>query len=242
VVFFEGHYINGGVQRFAGDEQHLAMQREVLEAFSRADIPEVVRLMDKHFGDHNYGMWHLFRDAQRKIFGQILEPHLKEIDASFKQIYDRHYPIMQEMRALNVPIPDVLETVRKVILNSDLRESLQSADIVRLQKFFDEFQKGAVELDAALSLIAGRTLEMQMEELRTRPEDTELLQKIDSLAKVLEQLHLQANLWRSQNMLFAISREHLGEMKARAERGDDGARKWVEAFHNLESYMHVRTD
>jgi len=242
VVFFEGHYINGGVQRFAGDEQHLAMQREVLEAFSRADIPEVVRLMDKHFGDHNYGMWHLFRDAQRKIFGQILEPHLKEIDASFKQIYDRHYPIMQEMRALNVPIPDVLETVRKVILNSDLRESLQSADIVRLQKLFDEFQKGAVELDAALSLIAGRTLEMQMEELRTRPEDTELLQKIDSLAKVLEQLHLQANLWRSQNMLFAISREHLGEMKARTERGDDGARKWVEAFHNLESYMHVRTD
>ena len=35
----------------------------------RGDFPEVLRLMDRRFGDSNYSLRSLFHDEQRNLFG-----------------------------------------------------------------------------------------------------------------------------------------------------------------------------
>jgi len=242
VVSFEGHYLNGGVQKFPGEEKYVLMRKEIKEAFSRSDLPEVIRLMDKHFGDHNFGLWHLFKDEQRKIFHQILESHMEDINRSFKQTYDHDYPLMQVMHGVGIPLPETLEMIRRSVLNSSLKEALEGADVDRLQNLSEEIRRWPVTLDVAgLSLTAVKKIESLMEELQKKPDDIKILQTLNSIAQASDELKLKPNLWKSQNILFSLSQQQLAGMKARAEKGDESAKAWVERFENLERLMYVRT-
>ena len=71
--------MNGGVREFLGEQEFYAMQQEIKSAFEKSDTPSVIRLMHKHFGTHNYSLWHLFRDEQRKIVNQVLNNDLRKI-------------------------------------------------------------------------------------------------------------------------------------------------------------------
>jgi len=93
VLHLGDHNIIGGVREYMGDEPFSLMRQEIQNAFGRSDVPDVIRLMDTHFETHNYSLWHLFRDEQRKVLGQILESTLNEVEASFRQIYERSFPI-----------------------------------------------------------------------------------------------------------------------------------------------------
>lgn len=241
VIYFDGHYISGGVQAFAGDEKYEAMKKEIEEAFAKSDIPEVVRRMDAHFGHHNYGMWHLFRDAQSSIFRQILKPQLLEISASFKQIYDHRYPVMQVMKNVGVPLPPILADVRRYVLNSELEKALKDGDAESCQRLIEEMVKWPIVFDPALTLIASRRVESLMEKLKEKPDDMATLRAVNSIVKALNDIHLEPNLWKSQSILFSISRQNFNDMKSRAEKGDEAAKKWMELFTDLENYMHVRT-
>ncbi|MGA9099068.1 MAG: DUF3536 domain-containing protein [Methanotrichaceae archaeon] len=241
VVYFDEHYISGGVQRFEGDDKYEAMKKDIEDAFARSDIPEVIRQMDKNFGDHNYGMWHLFKDAQNQIFKQILKPQLQEISTVFKQIYDHHYPTMQIMKNVGAVMPPVLIDVRRHVLNGKVERSIVDKDVGKLQKLVEEAGKWPIDFDPALTLIASQQINGLMEKLREKPDDVALLQTVSQIIKALNDIRLGLDLWKSQNILFSIIKQHLGEMKARAEKGDDAVKKWMELFESLENDMHVRT-
>ena len=66
------HNVNSGVRFFRGDEAFQQLVAEFSEAFNRADFPQVIRLMDKHFGESYYSLKNLFRDEQRKVLGASL--------------------------------------------------------------------------------------------------------------------------------------------------------------------------
>jgi len=242
VLFFEGHYLDGGVQHFTSEEAYEIMRDEIKGAFSRSNIPEAIRLIDKHFGAHNYGFWNLFRDEQIRIFDQILERTNEEISNSFRMIYDHHYALIQVMKDLSVPLPDPLETIRRFVLNREIRKALQDLDISKLQKVAGEVEKAPADLDMAkLSLLAGQKVDLLMERLLKKPDDIEQLSSINDLSKALDDLSLQPRLWKTQNILFSISKQMISGMQAKAEKGDEAARKWIEQFQRLEGYMHVRT-
>ncbi len=241
VIYFDEHYISGGVRRLESDDQYEAMKKDVEDAFARSDIPDVIRQMDKNFGDHNYGMWHLFKDAQNQIFRQILKPQLQEASAMFKQIYDHHYPTMQIMKNVGVVIPPVLIDVRRHVLNDEIERAIVDKDAGKLQKLVEEAGRWPIDFDPALTLIASHRIDGLMEKLREKPDDIALLQTVSRIVKALNNIHLGLDLWKSQNILFSISRQHLGEMKSRAEKGDEAAKKWMELFEILENDMHVRT-
>ena len=50
------HNVNGGVRFFRGEEAFQQLVTEFTEAFNRADFPQVIRLMDKHFGESYYSL------------------------------------------------------------------------------------------------------------------------------------------------------------------------------------------
>ncbi|MFU8857572.1 MAG: DUF3536 domain-containing protein, partial [Deferrisomatales bacterium] len=52
------HNVLGGVREFLGEEAFAVMSAEVREPFLRSDVPEVIRVIDRHFGDHTYSLWH----------------------------------------------------------------------------------------------------------------------------------------------------------------------------------------
>src|SRR5260370_28149008 len=72
VLHMGDHHVNCGVQEFLGDMPDPSLTREAVEGFRRADFAEVIRFMDRRFGESNYSLWSLFRDEQRKVLEQIL--------------------------------------------------------------------------------------------------------------------------------------------------------------------------
>lgn len=243
VLHFGDHNLNGGVREYVGDESFFLMRQEIKDAFMKSDIPEVIRLMDKHFETHNYSLWHLFRDEQRKVLNQILDSTLEEIEASLRQIAEHHYSIMQAMREMQIPLSKALATPVEFILNTDLRKLLESEelDLDRLQNLVEEVKRWSFELDkTTLGFVASQKINTLMERLFQTPEDVSLLETIEAIFKILSALPLELDIWKAQNIYFSIGQQLYAEMGERAEKGDETAEKWVEHFNSLGNYLSVR--
>lgn len=243
VVHFGNHNLLGGAHSFKGDEPFKLMQKEIDDAFAKSDIPEVIRAIDRHFSSHNYGIWHLFKDEQRKILNSVLEPDLNEINAFFRQTYDRHYPVMQTMLDLNIPMPDDLQSIAKSVINTQLRISFKedTLDMETLRKLAEEVKKFSPQIDKpSLNFIASRRIAGLMEKLDKAPEDLALMGTISDLLNIVSSLMLEPNLWKAQNVLFSMSRRLGGGMKDRADKGEDNAKRWIELSERIEELMQMR--
>jgi alpha-amylase/alpha-mannosidase (GH57 family) len=244
VLHFGDPNLIGGVREYMGDDFFTLMRQEITNAFTKSDIPEVIRLMDRHFETHGYSLWRLFKDEQRKVLNQILEPILSEIEASSSQTYEQHYPIMQVMRDLRIPLPKALATTVEFVLNTDIRKSLETEelDLEHLQRLVEEAKKWSFELDrTTLGFVASKKINSLIEKLSVTPEDLSLLERIETIFRILSTLSLELDLWKTQNVCFSINRQLNGEMREGAERGDQTAKKWVSHFDNLQDYIHVRS-
>jgi len=244
VLHFGDPNLIGGVSEYRGDDFFSRMRQEITDAFMKGDIPNMIRLMDRHFEAYSYSLWHLFKDEQRKVLNQIIDPALSEIEASFRQTYEQHYPIIQVMRDLRIPLPKALANTVEFILNTDLRKSLETEelDLEHLQKLVEEAKKWSFELDmTTLGFVASQKIDSLMEQLSMTPEDVLLLERIETIFGILSALPLELDLWKTQNICFSISRQLNCEIRESAKRGDQTAKKWVEHFDNLQDYIGVRS-
>jgi len=242
VLHLGDHNIIGGVREYMGDEPFSLMRREIQDAFGRSDVPDVIRLMDTHFETHNYSLWHLFRDEQRKVLGQILESTLNEVEASFRRIYERHYPVMQVIKEMRIPLPKAFATATELIIGTDIREELRSEelDFERIEKLVEETKRWALELDMkSLGFVASQRINALMEQLSKAPEEISLLETIETAFKVLSALPLQLDLWKAQNIYFALGKERYDEMEERAAGGDKASKEWIDHFKSLGDNLHV---
>jgi alpha-amylase/alpha-mannosidase (GH57 family) len=245
VLHLGDHNLLGGVRGYMGDDSFSAMSQEIKDAFTKGDIPEVIRVMDKHFETHNYSLWHLFRDEQRKVLSQILDATLEEIEVSFRQIYEHHYPVMQVMRGMHIPLPKALATTLEFVLNRELRGLLEDEelDLERLQELVGEVTSWSLEPDkATIGFEATKKIDTLMTTLSEKPEDLSLLETIEAFLRILTALPLELDLWKTQNIYFSLGRQHYPEKRSQAEKGDRAAAHWVEHFVSVGNYLHVHVN
>ena len=243
VLHLGDHNLICGARRYTETESFSIMEGEIKEAFGRSDIPEIIRLMDKHFGTHNYSLWHLFKDEKRKVLSQVMEFTLEEIETSFRQIFEIHYPVMQAMRENRVPLPKVFSTILEFNLNSDFRKLMEKAelDLEQLRKVVDEFKKWSFMPDnTILSFITIQKINSLMGEFFQKPEELSLGETIDNLLRILKDFPLELNLWKSQNIYFEFCRNLLGKMQKRNQKGDLTAKKWLNLMKGMGVHMGVK--
>ncbi len=242
-LHFGRHNLLGGVRAYMGNDFFSNMHQEMKNAFHKADITEIIHLMDKHFGAHNYSLWHLFRDEQRKVLDKIIEGTLKDIEALFRQVYEHYYPVMQVMKETRIPLPKALAVPVEYILNVDLRKSLENEELVpdKLQKLVEEVRIWSFEPDkVTLAFVAGQRVNGLMEKLSQNPEDVHILESIETILKLLSPLSLDLNLWKSQNIYFYIGKQLYVGKREKAERGDENAKKWIDHFDALGHYLQAK--
>ncbi len=243
VLHLGGHIFNGGVREFEGAEKHAAMHREVKEAFLRSDIPEVIRLMDEHFGSHNYSLWHLFRDEQRKFFDSLLQSTLEEIRLYYRKIYEDNVAAMQAMNDMHIPLPRALSTPLEFILNTELGELIEAdpVDSEALQRLAGEFARWPARIDEeSHGLAACRRINSLMVALGESPEELPLLRRIAETLEAFQALPLSLNLWEAQNSYFRLGTRTYSRLKEQAAAGEAQASEWLEAFGRLGELLRVR--
>lgn len=243
VLHLGDHNINAGVKDFDGEQAFYLMQDEISDAFEKGDTPEVVRLMDKHFDDNIYSLWHLFRDEQRKVLDMILELTYEGVDAAYRHIYEDNYAIMGLYQNLQRRVPRPFRLAARYLINNDLRKVFEEDDLdtERLKSLIDDVQKWSINVDATtIGYVASRWITEMMEDLDLTPEDTGLIEKINEALEVSAPLSLPVDLWKAQNIYFSIGRNLHGSMKEKAGKNDSAASEWLEAFLRLGHDLHVK--
>jgi hypothetical protein len=242
VLHFGDHNMSGGVRVFQGDGAYNDLAEEAANAFSRADLPEVLRVLDKGFGPNIYSLKSLFKDEQRRILGMVMNSNLDEAATVYRQLYENHAPLMRYLRDLGIPLPKAFQTTAEYALNANLRRALAQPliDYERVRGMLDEARMAGVELDATtLEFTFRKNLEGLSARFAESPRDPELLRELADTIELIRSLPFNSVLWVVQNRLYGILQEVAPEMREKAVASEE-AREWIERVTRMCEIAGVR--
>jgi alpha-amylase/alpha-mannosidase (GH57 family) len=235
VLHMGDHNVNGGVRRFQGTDAYEELTREEVEPFMRADFAEIIRTMNRRFGESNYSISWLFRDEQRKVLNLILGSALREAESLYRQIYEHRAPMMRFLTNLHIPLPKAFQSAAEFVLNGYLREALEKDDIdaERIRALLETAWLEGVSVDTTTLEFAYRhNLERLADQLKSNPEESRL-KRLDTAASVIQILPFPVELWKIQNSYYRLLENVYPEMRRRAEQGELSAQAWLGPFKAL---------
>jgi alpha-amylase/alpha-mannosidase (GH57 family) len=245
VMHFGDHNLNGGVRRFLGDEPYRRLGMEASEAFSRGDFSDVLRTMDKQFGESTYSIRSLFRDEQRKILNVILESTMFDAESLYRQIYENHVPLMRLLADLRIPAPRAFQAAAEVVLNANLREALENEELdpERIASLFGAAKLEEVSLDQqTLEYRFRRNIETLAERFLAEPADPLNLRRLKTAAELAQRLPFAVNLWKVQNMYYRAIKSAYRKTCGEAAPADGASQSWCKTFRELGNELRVRVE
>ena len=240
VLHLGDHNFIGGVDYLNADE-FVKMHTLMTNAFLESDTPGVIGGIKDYFKYHNYSLWHLFKEEQQKILNQVLRSTMDDIETSFRQIYDHHYPLMQIKNDISLPLPRMLMTVVEFVLNRDISAVLEAedVDIKRFKQLVEETKRWSFKRDQAnFTFLASERLSSLMRRLLDHPHNIHLMEKIIIILELLAQLSLDLDLWKAQNIYFAMGRNIYPDIITETAT-DELAGRWVKLFERLGEILQV---
>jgi alpha-amylase/alpha-mannosidase (GH57 family) len=242
VLHLGDHNVTGGIRAYHGDETESAVHGPIVDAFSRADIPEVLRLIDRGYEGGTYSLKALFHDEQRRILDQILNSTLEEAESVYRQLYEFHAPLMRFLADLKIPLPKGLQLAAEFALNNSLRRALGSADLdlAHISALLAETERAGATIDRTnLAFTLTRTIEALMTYFRSEPHDIERLRHLVDAVELSRRLPFDINFWRAQNDYYGLLQHVYPGVRARAAYDED-AKAWMEIFVTLGDLLRVK--
>jgi alpha-amylase/alpha-mannosidase (GH57 family) len=212
---------------------------EAVEHVGRADFPEVIRILDRYYGHSDYSLTSLFSDEQRRIVQLILNSTLWDIENSLTTIYQDHASLLHYLSQAGLPKPPALMLAAGFAVNAGLRRTLESdpIDTAQLRSFLSLAKADLVTLDTAtLSYIADQRMKRAMVELQMSVGSLEVLERALTLARTLNELPFDLNLWQAQNIWYEILRGS-GDALATLQAPDRA--RWDKDFGELADCLSI---
>lgn len=245
VVHGGDHTMNCGIKEYGGEEDYQAMVQQVSDAFAGGDFPELIRLMDKHFGASPYSLKSLFRDEQRRIVDMIMESTVQEAENEYRQLYASHAPMMRFLKELGIPAPKALYTAVEVSLNASLRRAFEDKefDPGLIGTLLEETGEIGISLDTdTLEYTFRKKIERMAEGLLKNPSEIPRIQQLAVALELVGTLPFPVNLWKVQNIFYEMLQDVYAEFRGRAEQGDTHANEWINNFKTLGEKLYVRIE
>ncbi|HEY5381774.1 MAG TPA: DUF3536 domain-containing protein [Acidobacteriaceae bacterium] len=211
---------------------------EARTAVRRANLPELIRLIDGYFGGTLYSLTSLFADEQHRILTSILNQTLEEVESSLMRIYEEHATLLHFLGENNVAAPPALALTASFAINASLRRALEAdvydtAEVTRLLRRADIDN---VTLETALlSFTADKRMKRAMVQLEDAVESQNLsvLYETLAVAESLQSLPMDVNLWQAQNIWNDMLRRSDSRLSSR---------EWREGFLKLGTIMNINVD
>ena len=185
-----------------------ALSADVERAIKRANLPEVIRLIDRFFGGMTYSLNSLFADEQSRILRTILDQTLSEMEDSLRNIYEDHASLLHFLTESGVPVPAALALAANFAINASLRSAIE-ADIYNageVESLLARAKSDQVTLDTAtLTFAAAGRMKRAMVALETASTHggnlaISALQNALTIADSLRTFPFDVNLWQAQNI------------------------------------------
>jgi alpha-amylase/alpha-mannosidase (GH57 family) len=235
--------LSAAVKRFSPEDEAdwLTFVDSARASVRRANLPELIRLIDRFFGGPLYSFMSLFADEQQRILKGILNQTLSEVEGSLMRIYAEHATLLDFLGEANLPAPPALALTASFAINASLRHTLESEafDPSEFARLLRRAEIDHVTLDQQLlSFTADRRMKRAMVRLEAAaelqsPHNLAILNDTLALAEALQTLPMEVNLWQAQNIWNDLLR-----------RSDTTywSREWRENFRRIGLALNIAVD
>ncbi len=244
VVHFGDHNLLGGVRPYENLRSYQELKDELSEQFNRAEFPELVRTLDRHFEESNYTIRSLFRDEQRKILNVILTSTLEETAAVYRHLHEDHLPLMHFLADINVPLPDAFEMTSEFVVNSRLRELFldPAANLDEIDNLLSEELQWEIELDSEeLGYVLSQAIDDLATDFYEDPDNLEQLDLLEDVVGLAVNLPFEVNLWRSQNIFWDVLQNRFQE-RLDEDSETEEFQSWRNQFQQLGEHLRVKVE
>jgi alpha-amylase/alpha-mannosidase (GH57 family) len=236
VLHLGEHNLSGGIREYRGAEAYAHTVAQIVDAFQSGDLPEVSRMVFHSFDSGTYTLKLLFRDAQRRILGTIMDSTLANAEAVYRTMYESQGPLMLFVKALNVPLPARIAIAAEFILNADLRREFDSDNprVSRVAGLLDEVRRTGVRLDEpTIEFAARECVRRAAARFRKWPQNIHALESFRRAIEGARLLPFEADLWDAQNAYGRAWRTVFPDITDAA---------WIEQFRDIGSQLGFRVE
>jgi alpha-amylase/alpha-mannosidase (GH57 family) len=218
----------------------LAFTTEIGTAIRRANLPEVIRLIDRFFGETSYSLTSLFADEQHRILNTILNQTISEMEDSLRKIYEDHASLLHYLTETGMAAPPALASAARFAINASLRRAIEADafDPEEIQILLSRAEADHIPLDTQLlGYTAGQRMKRAMVQLeRCTPNGHSNGDALATAILINDAIHhmpFEVNIWQAQNIWNDLLR--------RSDR-NDWTPEWKEDFKKLGEAMNIRVD
>jgi alpha-amylase/alpha-mannosidase (GH57 family) len=213
---------------------------EIGTAMRRANLPEVIRLIDHFFGNMSYSLTSLFADEQHRILNTILNRTLSEMEESLRKIYEDHASLLHFLIESGIAAPPALALASSFAVNASMRRAIESDpfDPVEIERLLHRAETDQIELDThLLGFTAGQRMKRAMIRLEAEvagdPSAAGAIHAAVTIANSLRDIPFDVNFWQAQNIWNDLLR-----------RSDKNywTEEWKEDFKKLGMAMNICVD
>jgi hypothetical protein len=193
---------------------------DLLRIFARHSLSEVVRALDRLFGETYYTAKDLFLDDRRRVLAGVSEGVLKHLEEVYRQLYWENQRLMEYLRELDVPLPQGFSLAAGFLVNRAfvqaalalLREGHDGEELVEVVA---EARKWQVHLETRevenmLCLALAECVRPLLEDPLS-PGIPAALHLLD----LLDRLGMTLNLWQAQTLFAQVCQKYLSTLLAR---------------------------
>ena len=213
---------------------------EVNSAMRRANLAEVIRLIDKIFGEMAYSLISLFADEQHRIVQTILTQTLTEMEDSLRKIYEDHASLLDFLTQTGMAPPPALEVAANYAINSSMRRALEAEtfDAEAIESLLTRAESEHIDFNAPqLGYIGGQRMKRAMVRLEAAasgdPTASGALSNAVLIAETLRKLPFEVNIWQAQNIWNDLLRR---------SGKNYWTQDWTEGFKKLGEAMNIKVD
>jgi alpha-amylase/alpha-mannosidase (GH57 family) len=206
VLHFGDQNIHARVGRFVNAKSFDRAVANLSAAFDRNDLAAVIRIMDRNFPSE-VSLRSMFKDAQRRIAGQILSSAIDDTETAHRRLYERHVPLLRLLHELGIPVPDSLRTAAEFALNGMLKDEFAAPalDLARIRALLADSSRAGICLNAP---DLERHLVSSIDRLAAcffeHPQDLPALERLLEAVTFAQSLPFPVTLWSLQNRCYDL--------------------------------------
>ena len=237
VLYLGQQNIIGNITPNMSHDRYEEMSGEVTKAFNGANLGKVIGLMQSYFDEEKFSIWHLFRDEKRRILKDITAHSMEEVEQAFTRIYNDNYQLMSGMQLSEIPVPRPYLDAVRYVLNNRAHHYFEHEplDLDTLQSLQAEFRKWDVTISNVdeLKLTIGNRLLRELTDIAEAP-STDRIRPVNEVLHTLKHLHLEPDLWQSQNVYYSLLQRYHNGLADIFESAD-----WRVDFEKLGRHLGV---
>ena len=241
-LHFGDHNLNVGARPFGDEYAYRSVVTDLSAAFEQADLPEVLRRLDHHFGSTPFSLRTLFRDEQRAVMDVILANEYDDAERAHRQLYERQVPLIRFLGSIDVRLPKAFKATAELVVDAELRRRFADPEMDPddVRSLLADTATWGLELDVPGHALAfSRTIRSVAERLRDRPTRPRLSERLDELVDLALSLPWEVPLWETQNAFYDVVTERYPDLARRAAGGDASAVPRAERVARLADRLRI---